>query len=160
MTRLLALTAAVLLCGYVPSALGESTPEAAQQQATPSRDARIDQLPPHLRKKVADMDADAQERFLSNFHRWQRMQDSDKKQVKDVRRDEMKRVHREVNRLADELGLAPESEERKRFAERYREERRKVEAKVHEEAQKIRKPLLEKMWQDLKTEFAPSPAAE
>lgn len=114
-----------------------------------------------MRKRVADMKPEDRDKFLANLERWQRMSEAERSQVRDAGRQDLGRARAEIERLADDLGLKEGSEDFQRFVARYREERRRVEEKVREEAQKIRRPLVEAMHQDLRKEFArPKPTPE
>jgi hypothetical protein len=123
------------------------------------KDLRIESLPPHLRQKVNAMAPADRDRFLRNMQHWTTLSPEDRKRVKDVGNREFKRMREDMDRLADSLGLVRESEARKKFESRYREERRDLEREILEQMRAIRKPRLEAMNQSLKEEFSAKASA-
>lgn len=129
------------------------------QKKPEKKEFDLNKLPGHIREKLEKMAPQEREKFLQNMRRWEQMGKDDRDRIKEVGRQEFKRMREEMDKLANAFGLAPDSDARKQFESRYREERRKVEQKVVEQLKSIRKPLMDEMHDHLRKEFSPAAVA-
>jgi len=137
----------------------DNKPGQSDGKEPPGRALDLTKLPPHVRERLAALPPDEREKFLQNMRHWESLSDEERKRMKEFGRQESKRMREEMDALANAMGLANDSEVRKHFETRYREERRKVEKAVIEQLRAIRKPLLDAMHADLKREFSPATPA-
>jgi len=154
---LIALLTSLPLMASEPAPQGAGgKPEKNESQNPEKRLPDLTKLPGHVREKLAEMPPHEREKFLQNMRRWKDLGDDERQRMKEMGREQFKRMREEMDDIANALGLTKNSEVRKQFEARYREERRKVEKSVIEQMRAIRKPLLDAMHSALKQEFAPA----
>jgi hypothetical protein len=92
---------------------------------------------------------------------WKNLSEAEREELRQRRKAMQEEIHRRVEQVLTEIGVAPDSPERERIKRAYLEGRREIERKIFEKMQQIRqereKLLIEKLRQEATTKSVVEP---
>jgi hypothetical protein len=95
---------------------------------------------------------------------WKNLSEAERDELRQRGKSMREEIHRRVEQVLTELGLAPDSPERERIKRAYLDGRREIERKIFQEMQQVRKEreklLIEKLRQELATKPTPQSEAQ
>ena len=93
------------------------------------------------------------QRFQQNFIRWSNLSPEEKKLLRDRESVQRQKMLADAQAALASTGLQLSQERQMQFFKRYGEERRKIEESLRQEMEGLRKPRVEQLILQLKTEF-------
>ena len=97
------------------------------------------------------------QRFQQNFLRWSNLSPEEKKLLRERDTLQRQKMMTEAQNSLAKTGLQLSEEQKTQFFKRYGEERRKIEEGIRQEMETVRKPRVESLIQQLKSEFSVQP---